>query len=67
MAIKKAVRRELYQLFGGGNVKEVIQSIFDILQELDMKPTPHNVSIMDYVYQTLRNIYTEMGEKENAE
>lgn len=47
-------------------MKKVIESVFDTLQDLDMKPTPHNVSIMDYVYQTLRNIYKEMEEAENA-
>ena len=47
-------------------MKKVIESVFDALQDLDMKPTPHNVSIMDYVYQTLRNIYKEMEEAENA-
>ena len=47
-------------------MKKVIESVFDTLQDLDMKPTPHNVSIMDYVYQTLRNIYKEMEEAENV-
>lgn len=47
-------------------MKEIIESVFNRLQELDIKATPNNVGIMDYVFQTLRNIYKEMEETENA-
>lgn len=42
------------------------EEIFNVLQQLDMKPTPHNVSIMDGVFGLLREIYKEMEEKENV-
>ena len=51
-------------------MKEKLTSVFDVLQLLDMKPTPHNVSIMNGVYSVLREIYGELtkkGETENAE
>jgi hypothetical protein len=49
------------------SMKEKIESVFNALQELDVKPTPNNVSILNGVYEILRGIYQEMGEKENAE
>jgi hypothetical protein len=51
----------------GDGMKEKIESVFNALQELDVKPTPHNVSILNVVFEILRGIYQEMGEKENAE
>ena len=46
-------------------MKEKLTACFDGLQELDMKPTPHNVSIMDGVYSLLREIYRELDEMED--
>ena len=46
---------------------EKLNDVFTALQELDIKGTPHNVSILNGVYEILREIYQEMGEKENAE
>ena len=51
----------------GDGMKEKIESVFNALQELDVRPTPQNVSILNAVYEILRGIYQEMGEKENAE
>lgn len=48
-------------------MKEKIESVFNALQELDVRPTPQNVSILNAVFEVLRGIYQEMGEKENAE
>lgn len=46
-------------------MKEDIKTVFDALQDLDIKSTPHNVSILDGVFDILRKIYQEMG-VENA-
>lgn len=48
------------------NVANEINAIFDILQGLDIKGTPNNVRILDATYNSLRNIYKELGGKENA-
>lgn len=48
-------------------MKEKINEVFTALQGLDIKATPNNVSIMSGVFATLREIYQEMGEQENAE
>ena len=47
-------------------MKDSIEACFNSLQELDLKPTPHNVSILNGVYDVLRGIYQEL-EKEGAE
>lgn len=47
-------------------MKEQIESVFEALKELEMKPTPKNVSIMNGVYNRLKGIYKELEEKENA-
>ena len=47
-------------------IKDRIESVYNSLQDLDMKPTPHNVGIMDDIYFTLRGIYRELEEAENA-
>ena len=47
-------------------MKEKLTDIFNALQELELKPTPNNVSILDGVYAVLREVYKEMGEDENA-
>lgn len=39
---------------------EKIEAVFYSLQDLDMKPNPHNVRIMGDVYRALREIYTEL-------
>ena len=48
-------------------MQEKLNDVFTALQELDIKATPHNVSILNGVFEILREIYQEMGEKENAE
>ena len=48
-------------------MKERIEEVFEALKELDMKPTPNNVSIMNGVYLILREIYEKSEEgKDNA-
>ena len=42
-------------------MKEKIEAVFNALQELDIKATPHNVSILDGVYDVLREIYNGGG------
>ena len=48
-------------------MQEKIEEVFNALQAVDMKPTPHNTSIMSGVYQILREIYHELEMKNNAE
>ena len=43
-----------------------IETIFEALKLLDIKPTPNNVSIMNGVYNGLKQIYAEMEGKNNA-
>ena len=38
-------------------MKEKIKSVFDALKELDIKATPNNVSILNGVFDVLRDIY----------
>ena len=45
-------------------MKEQIEAVFNALKELDIKATPHNVSILDGVYDILREIYN--GGNDNA-
>lgn len=47
-------------------MKDEIKAIFDVLQDLEIKPTPNNVRILDAVYNSLKKIYQETGEEENA-
>ncbi len=47
-------------------MKETVSSIFEALQRLEMPPTPKNTSIMNGVYNALKQIYAEMEEKNNA-
>lgn len=47
-------------------MKDKIKEVFEVLQELDMKPTPNNVSIMDGVYAFLREVYKELEVQENV-
>lgn len=45
-------------------MKNKIEGVFNALQELELKPTPQNVSIMDSVYDILRGVYKELEETE---
>ena len=47
-------------------MKEEISAIYDILQSLDIKPTPNNVQILDATYNSLRKIYKELEGLENV-
>ena len=47
-------------------MKEKIEEVFNSLQGLDIKATPHNVSILDGVFNVLRGIYQESEGKDNA-
>lgn len=48
-------------------MEERILVVFEALKDLDIKPTPHNVSIMNGVYEQLRAVYNELKEgKDNA-
>ena len=47
-------------------MKQKLSDVYDSLQELDIKPTPNNVSIMAGVFSCLREIYKELEEKENV-
>ena len=46
-------------------MKETINEIFTVLQDLDVKPTPHNVSILSGVFNCLREIYSKLEEQEH--
>ena len=48
-------------------MEERIKVVFDALKELDIKPTPHNVSIMNGVYEQLRIVYNELKEGADVE
>lgn len=43
--------------FWGISMKEQIEAVFNALKELDIKATPHNVSILSGVFDILREIY----------
>lgn len=45
-------------------MKEKIDAVFNILQMLELKPTPNNTSIMCGVYNTLREVYQKLEEME---
>ena len=47
-------------------MKEKLEAVFYALQELEIKPTPRNVSILDGAYSFLREVYSEL-KKEGAE
>lgn len=48
-------------------MRERIEVVFEALKQLDLKPTPGNVSIMNGVYEQLRAVYNELKEgEENA-
>lgn len=48
-------------------MKDKINAVYDALQELDMKPTPNNTSIMAGVYRVLKDVYAELEEKEGKD
>jgi len=48
-------------------MKEKIYEIFEALKKLDIKATPGNVSIMNGVFVYLKDIYTELENKERGE
>lgn len=43
-------------------MKEKLSTIYDALQELQIKPTAHNTSILNGVFNLLKEIYDEMGD-----
>lgn len=43
-------------------MKDKIETIFEALKLLDIKPTPNNVSILNGVYDMLRALYNEANE-----
>lgn len=45
-------------------MKEKINACFEALKELDIKPTPNNVSILAGVYDNLRSVYSDLVKKE---
>lgn len=45
-------------------MKNKIEEVFNVLQELEIKPTPHNVSIINGVFSCLREIYHKLEEGE---
>lgn len=47
-------------------MKEKVNDVFTLLQGLDIKATPNNVSILNEVFLTLRGIYQELEEAENV-
>lgn len=47
-------------------IKEQVEAVFNTLQELNIEPTPHNVSILYGVYEVLRGLYNKIGDDENA-
>ena len=48
------------------DIQNEIKAVFSVLQGLDIKATPNNVSIMDAVYNSLRAINSELEAKENV-
>lgn len=47
-------------------MKEKVNDVFNALQELDIKATPNNVSIMSGVFNCLREIYSKLEEQEHG-
>lgn len=47
----------------GGNVKEKLSEVFELLQGLDVKSTETNVTTLSYVLRTLRELYNELPEE----
>lgn len=47
-------------------MKEIVASIFEALKNLEMPPTPKNVSIMNGVYEQLRIIYKELEDMKDV-
>lgn len=47
------------------DITNKLETAFDALKELDIKPTPHNVSILDGVYDLLREVYREVSDADS--
>lgn len=48
-------------------MKDKVNEIFNALQELDIKATPHNVAILDGVFDFLRQIYADTVKKDGEQ
>lgn len=48
-------------------MKDKVNEIFNALQELDIKATPHNVAILDGAFDVLRTIYAELVKKDGEQ
>ena len=46
---------------------ERIEEVFNALMQLDLKPTPHNVSILDGVFNILRGLYNEVKKEGDSD
>ena len=49
------------------DIKQKIEAVFNALQELNIKPTPHNVSLLSGVYNLLREAYVEAEKHGNTD
>ena len=47
-------------------MKEEVDAIIDVLQQLDIKPTHHNVTILCGVFNSLKKIKKELEESANV-
>lgn len=47
-------------------IKRNMEEIFDVLRELELSPTPRNVSIMNGVYSLLKQSYHILEEMDDA-
>lgn len=50
----------------GERMIEDIEAIFDVLQQLDIKPTQHNTTILCGVFNSLKKIHNELEESANV-
>lgn len=48
-------------------MKDRIMVCFEALKQLDIRPTPGNVSILNGVYENLRAVYSELNEQKEGE
>ena len=49
------------------NEKELLVKAFELLKELDLKPTPNNVCVLNTVYELIRKAYMELDKKAKEE
>lgn len=47
-------------------IKARIETVFNVLQAIDIKGTPNNVDALNCAYSILREIYSELEAGENA-